>query len=165
MKPTPRGRPLPPKTAARSTLTTRTSHSTVPKDLLDAFAKPPPTRPAARPPKPARPARGKVARIIDDEESSLLDLIDNLLAKGVMLNADLILALADVDLVYVRLSALLCAADRVLGPGAIPPELRSRERGPVSPKPRSRERGAIPPEPRSRERGPVPPKLRSSEGG
>ena len=35
-----------------------------------------------------------------------------------MLNADLILALANVDLVYVRLSALLCAADRVLGPGA-----------------------------------------------
>ena len=31
-----------------------------------------------------------------------------------MLNADLILALADVDLVYIRLSALLCAADRVL---------------------------------------------------
>ena len=30
-----------------------------------------------------------------------------------MLNADLILALADVDLVYIRLSALLCAADRV----------------------------------------------------
>jgi hypothetical protein len=28
----------------------------------------------------------------------------------------LILALADVDLVYVRLSALLCAADRVLAP-------------------------------------------------
>jgi hypothetical protein len=55
-----------------------------------------------------------VARIVADEESSLLDLIDNLLAKGVMLNADLILALANVDLVYVRLSALLCAADRVL---------------------------------------------------
>ena len=30
------------------------------------------------------------------------------------MNADLVLALADVDLVYVRLSALLCAADRVL---------------------------------------------------
>lgn len=41
-------------------------------------------------------------------------MIDNLLNKGVMLNADLILALADVDLVYIRLSALLCAADRVL---------------------------------------------------
>jgi hypothetical protein len=32
----------------------------------------------------------------------------------VVLNADVVLALADVDLVYLRLSALLCAADRVL---------------------------------------------------
>jgi hypothetical protein len=82
----------------------------------------PPRRSAQRPapksalklPKaPAAPKR-QVGRIIDEDESSLLDLIDNLLSKGVMLNADLILALADVDLVYVRLSALLCAADRVL---------------------------------------------------
>lgn len=51
---------------------------------------------------------------MDDAESSLLDVIDNLLGKGVMLNADLILALANVDLVYIRLSALLCAADRVM---------------------------------------------------
>jgi gas vesicle structural protein len=59
------------------------------------------------------PAR-QVARIIDESDSSLLDVLDNLLNRGVVLNADLILALADVDLVYVRLSALLCAADRVL---------------------------------------------------
>lgn len=52
--------------------------------------------------------------MIDDAESTLLDVIDNLLAKGVMLNADIILALANVDLVYLRLSALLCAADRVM---------------------------------------------------
>jgi hypothetical protein len=55
-----------------------------------------------------------VAHIIDDDQASVLDLIDNLLNKGVMLNADLVLALADVDLVYVRLSALLCAADRIM---------------------------------------------------
>jgi hypothetical protein len=66
-----------------------------------------------RPPKHAARPR-QVAHIVDDEQASVLDLIDNLLAKGVMLNADLVLALADVDLVYVRLSALLCAADRVL---------------------------------------------------
>lgn len=68
------------------------------------------------PPKPSRPpaARGAVARIIDDGDRSLLDVVDNLLNSGVMLNADLMLALANVDLVYVRLSALLCAADRIL---------------------------------------------------
>jgi hypothetical protein len=41
-------------------------------------------------------------------------VLDNLLNRGVMLNADIVLALADVDLIYLRLSALLCAADRVL---------------------------------------------------
>ena len=57
--------------------------------------------------------RRQAARLIDSEDASVLDLIDNLLNKGVVLNADLILALANVDLVYVRLSALLCAADRL----------------------------------------------------
>ncbi|MGH9409573.1 MAG: gas vesicle protein GvpJ [Vicinamibacterales bacterium] len=74
-------------------------------------------RPPVQSPKRAKLAITKkpnrVGRIIDEDESTLLDLIDNLLGKGVMLNADLLLALADVDLVYVRLSALLCAADRV----------------------------------------------------
>jgi hypothetical protein len=56
----------------------------------------------------------QIAHIVDDDQASVLDLIDNLLNRGVMLNADLVLALANVDLVYVRLSALLCAADRVL---------------------------------------------------
>ena len=69
-------------------------------------------RPAA--PKPILPPKAVVARIVDDSERSLVDVIDNLLHSGVMLNADIILALADVDLVYLRLSALLCAADRVL---------------------------------------------------
>ena len=79
----------------------------------------PPKRRASPPPPPrvsapALPPSRQVARIIDDADSSLLDVLDNLLNRGVVLNADLILALADVDLVYVRLSALLCAADRVL---------------------------------------------------
>jgi hypothetical protein len=48
----------------------------------------------------------------------LVDVLDNLLNRGVVLNADIILALANVDLVYLRLSALLCAADRVLSDDA-----------------------------------------------
>ena len=81
---------------------------------------PPPPRvklappPAARPPAKNLPPRREVAHIIDDSEKSLVDVLDSLLNQGVVLNADLILALADVDLVYVRLSALLCAADRVM---------------------------------------------------
>lgn len=49
------------------------------------------------------------------EDASLLDIVDHVLTKGVVLNGDLVLGVADVDLVYLRLSAVLCAADRVLG--------------------------------------------------
>jgi hypothetical protein len=45
----------------------------------------------------------------------LLELVDHVLNRGVVVTGDVVLGLADVDLVYVRLSALLCAADRVLG--------------------------------------------------
>ena len=54
--------------------------------------------------------------LVTSQEASLVDVLDNLLDRGVVLNADIILALADVDLVYLRLSALLCAADRILPP-------------------------------------------------
>jgi hypothetical protein len=55
------------------------------------------------------------AEILDDADSSLLDVVDNLLNKGVVVTGDVVLALADVDLVYVQISTLLCAADRVVG--------------------------------------------------
>jgi hypothetical protein len=61
----------------------------------------------------------RVAHLADDAEATLLDVVDNLLSKGVVLHADVILALANVDLIYLRLSALLCAADRIL-PGERP---------------------------------------------
>ena len=47
-------------------------------------------------------------------ESSLLDLVDNLLNQGVVIHGEVMIGLAGIDLVYLRLSALLCAADRVL---------------------------------------------------
>lgn len=52
--------------------------------------------------------------MLGDEDASLLDVVDNALSKGIVLSGDVTLALANVDLVYVRLSLLLCAADRVL---------------------------------------------------
>ena len=87
-------------------------HSTVPRERPPK--RPPSPRPPSRVSTPPPPPARKVARIIDESDSSLLDVLDNLLNRGVVVNADLILALADVDLVYVRLSALLCAADRLL---------------------------------------------------
>jgi hypothetical protein len=106
------GPPQPPKTV---------KPSTVRSGRLGRDRRPPRPKhrtvipqPSLRPPKTA-PRPRQIAHIVDEDQASVLDLIDNMLNKGVLLNADLILALANVDLVYVRLSALLCAADRVLG--------------------------------------------------
>jgi hypothetical protein len=68
-------------------------------------------------PRPKR-AREEDDDLLADADASLLELVDHVLYRGVMITGDLVLGLADVDLVYVRLSALLCAADRVLGPRA-----------------------------------------------
>jgi hypothetical protein len=52
--------------------------------------------------------------ILGSEDASLLDIVDNVLNKGVVLSGDITIGLAQVDLIYARLSLLLCAADRVL---------------------------------------------------
>ena len=106
--------PVPRRQSRHTTVSARSSHSTVSAHRPLGGRKPPAPQPRVQTPRPPKGSpKRQVGRILDDD-SSLLDLIDNLLSKGVMLNADLILALADVDLIYVRLSALLCAADRVL---------------------------------------------------
>jgi hypothetical protein len=57
-----------------------------------------------------------LAGLLDSPNESLLDVVDSLLDKGVVLDGEVVLGLADVDLVYLRLSAVLVAADRVLPP-------------------------------------------------
>ena len=48
------------------------------------------------------------------DDATLLDMLDRLLNKGVVLNGDVVLGVAGVDLVYLRLSALLTAIDRLV---------------------------------------------------
>ena len=62
-----------------------------------------PSRPGPRLPRPR-------------ERRSLLDIVDHVVTQGVVLRGDLLLGVADVDLVYLHLSAVLCAAERVLAP-------------------------------------------------
>ena len=69
---------------------------------------------APRKPMPAPDRSGDSDLILGGSEASLLDVVDNVLSKGVVLSGDLTIALAQVDLIYARLSLLLCAADRVL---------------------------------------------------
>jgi hypothetical protein len=71
-----------------------------------------------------------VDTVLDAPESSLLDVIDHLLNKGVMATGDVTLGVAGIDLIYLRLSAILCAADRVLPPEPDRPPRRRRHRAP-----------------------------------
>ena len=59
------------------------------------------------------PTRAASREILETPDDSLLDLVDNLLNRGVMISGEVMLGLAGVDLVYLRLQAMLCAADRV----------------------------------------------------
>jgi hypothetical protein len=54
-----------------------------------------------------------VASSGDEPQASLLDVVDNVLNRGAVLNGDLILGVANVDLIYARLSVLLAALDKV----------------------------------------------------
>jgi hypothetical protein len=51
--------------------------------------------------------------LLEDADATLLELVDHVLNQGVVVTGDVMLSIAGVDLVYVRLSALLCAADRL----------------------------------------------------
>ena len=48
-----------------------------------------------------------------EEQSSLLDVLDNVLNRGAVLNGDVVLGVANVDLIYVKLSVLLAAFDKI----------------------------------------------------
>lgn len=57
---------------------------------------------------------GGPLELIESSETSLLDTVDHLLNKGLVLTGEVVIGLAGIDLIYLRLTALLCAADRIL---------------------------------------------------
>jgi hypothetical protein len=68
-------------------------------------------KPVARTPRrKRRTSRAELARV---ESQSLLDVIDTVIDKGLAVDAEIVLGLADIDLIYLRIGALLAAADRV----------------------------------------------------
>jgi hypothetical protein len=54
---------------------------------------------------------------LGDADVSLLDVIDHVLNQGIVISGELTLGVADVDLIYVRLLALICSADRAVPSG------------------------------------------------
>ena len=76
----------------------------------------PVARPEQGPTADQRPAPGQVPpRDLDEaalrEEVTLLELLDRVLDKGVVLSGDITLSVADVDLVYVGLRVLLSSVE------------------------------------------------------
>ena len=69
-------------------------------------------------------------------QSSLLDVLDHVLNKGAVLNGDLVLGVAKVDLIYAKLSVLLSAIDKVMKP--VRPRARPADR---QRRPPTRQRG------------------------
>ena len=61
--------------------------------------------------------------VLDSSDVSLLDTVDNLLNWGVVLTGEVIIGLAGIDLIYLQISAVLGAADRILPKK--PPELEA----------------------------------------
>jgi len=52
--------------------------------------------------------------LLETSDVSLLDTVDHLLNQGLVLTGEVIIGLAGIDLIYLRLSAVLCASDRIL---------------------------------------------------
>jgi hypothetical protein len=77
-------------------------------------------------------------QVLDAPDSTVLDVLDHLLNKGVMANADVTLGVAGIDLIYLRLSALLCAADRIFPRGERAAALRERRSRSRRPRPLKR---------------------------
>lgn len=83
------------------------------------MARTPPWREAKRRLSAPEASRGRPAGLVASlqrSDDTLLDVVDNLLYKGVMIDGQVILSLAEVDLIYLRLAVLLSAAERMLGP-------------------------------------------------
>ena len=58
--------------------------------------------------------RARAEEILERADASLLEIVDHVLNKGVVVSGELLLGVAGVDLVYLRVTAVLCAADRLL---------------------------------------------------
>jgi hypothetical protein len=55
-----------------------------------------------------------------DADVSLLDVLDHVLNQGIVLSGEITLGVADVDLIHLRLLALVCSADRAPSSGVTP---------------------------------------------
>ncbi|MBI4533996.1 MAG: gas vesicle protein [Candidatus Melainabacteria bacterium] len=65
--------------------------------------------------------------MISNQDISLLELLDRLLYKGVVVRGDLTISVADVDLVYLQLNVLLTSVAKMQDIAQWPPVVGSKE--------------------------------------
>jgi len=61
----------------------------------------------------SEPVGGHVAPFSDRDPITLVELVNRVVDRGVILGGDLTISVADVDLLYVGLRVLLCSPDRL----------------------------------------------------
>jgi hypothetical protein len=69
-------------------------------------------------------------QIFDTPDTTVLESIDRMLHRGVVADGDVTLGLAGVDLIYLRLTTLLCGAARVFPRAPVPRRRPTRRRHP-----------------------------------
>jgi hypothetical protein len=79
--------------------------------------------------------------VLGPDEATLLDVVDNVLSRGVVLTGEVTISLAHVDLIYARVSLLLCAVDRVMPGEAAHPLARHAARHAARERARRAQRG------------------------
>jgi gas vesicle structural protein len=63
--------------------------------------------------------------VAEDEESTLLELLDRLLNAGVVLCGDLVVSVADIELLYLRLQVTLSSVETARRAGWFVPSVNS----------------------------------------
>jgi len=56
----------------------------------------------------------------EKDRASLLELLDRVVNKGVVISGDLVISVADVDLIYLGLRVLLTSVETALESGTLP---------------------------------------------
>jgi hypothetical protein len=57
---------------------------------------------------------GRVSSVVEEKNVTLLEILDHVLDKGVVIKGEVIISIADVDLIYLGLQLVLASVDKVL---------------------------------------------------
>jgi len=55
-----------------------------------------------------------VSSVVEEKNVTLLEILDHVLDKGVVIKGEVIISIADVDLIYLGLQLVLASVDKVL---------------------------------------------------